>query len=262
MYKTFFAAFSAALLGVAIGWPSSAQVANLEKIYPTFETLAIAGILAEAKIPHQISQLEDGSSFLAVQMGPGRTVIVAPARCVSSSGTECYSLIYMAFGSKSQLPYVLLAENLAVVNFFNGWLDLAEVHLNPTTDIPVVVTVLNSDFGVPKGNILATLGIQLQSADYFFSELSKIRSQSNTLSSSARMPDDSSFGMSSGIRQSMDAALVSPPAFAVGRSSIPGHSDQPSVHHKYTKSLQENPGFQALMATRDFLTDFGFRVSD
>lgn len=269
MFKQLNSFVGAVVLVFALAGASSAQVSNMGKIYPTFEVSTIGGILAEAGIPFQVSQLEGGTPFISAIVGPGQTILMLPTRCQSGPGAQCYSLLYMAIGNPAQLPYSSLGENLVVVNYLNALLDLAEIHINPVSDNPVVMSVLNSDHGVAKGNILATLGLQIQSTNYAFGEMASVKADSNTLSSgptgsSGPLSGDAAIDNTPASRQPLQM-VIRPMAQA---SALQGGTSktlapfQSMAAGGVVKSILEDPAFRALMATEDFQRDFGFQISD
>ena len=245
MFRKFIGVVGAIFVVFAANYSALAQISDMKKVYPTFEVLTVAGILTEAGVSYQISQLEDGTPLITAQVGQGKTVIMLPTRCQVANSSTCYSLIFMSFGRADQLPFSTLAENLAVVNSLNEWLDLAKVYISATSDMPTVTSFLNSDHGVSKGNIVATLSLLIQSSDYFFGELAQAKESSNTLSS-----------------KSLNEAPTVSTLFPGGKEPDLLSPSQEGTDGGVTKSLLQNRAFQALLATEDFQRDFTYQVSD
>ncbi len=263
MLWTFARAFVAGFFVFAANTGASAQVSSPGKVYPTIEVSTVTAILIEAGIPFQLSQLESGRPIISALLGPGKTVLMAPARCKSGPGAECYSLLYMAIGGTSQLPYASLGENLVATNFLNAMLDLSGIYMNPTSDNPTVVSVLNADYGVAKGNILATLGLQIFAADYAFGEMAKMKAENNTLSS-APSNNGAQVDMSQNTLRHLQS-VVRPASEAWSEQNKTSQTSAPSQFLStggVVKSLFDDPTFQALLATEDFRRDFTYRMTD
>lgn len=253
-------AVGALLLLASTSVETSAQVSNLEKVYPTFEVDTLGAIFAEAGLPYQVTLLEGGTPLMIVGVGSNNSIFVAPTRCKVGNSSQCYGLIMLAAGSVQQLPYQTLGENLVIVNFLNQWMDFAKAYMMVDSNVPMVGRHLISDYGVSKGNILTSIQLLVDYTNYFFQALYEARN------SSAELPGFSAESLSPELLPEL-RSMVPAASMAGAPGSIPldprlkGFAKGPDAiwaGAPELRSLEEQLGI--LLSSKDFGEDFSYKI--
>lgn len=158
---------AAAVLAGALGSAHAQDqelVSNPRGMMSNFDISSIGPILTEMGATWQEMKSEDGQPYVAVNVGGGLAMIIAPMACAGANYTSCIGMNTISFFQGVSMNYQTVAA-------FNQRFAFTSAYISQEGDVAFLSRYDIADYGIPRGNVASSLANFVALADRFRQEL-------------------------------------------------------------------------------------------
>ena len=141
---------------------SQSAISNPRGIVANFDSANLGPVFTELGVPWQSRQTPQGDPFILIETPNGLKLILVPLACLGSNNNGCVGMKTMAI-FKGTMP----AETL---NNWNNRFDFAKATAFNANTLEYSRYDI-ADYGVPRGNVVSSLGNFIALAERFGSEV-------------------------------------------------------------------------------------------